>query len=121
MRIISENIKQRRTELGYSAADVAAALDINLYEYVRYEEAGGRKRIKPTVITKLAQVLQCSPSDFMDWTIESPPKKTVRKATSNTITLYNGRSYRISDLPEAAQDELANFITHLTEKYSTER
>lgn len=117
MRIITENLKQRRLELGYSVADVAAALDIKDYVYERYEDENSRKRINPKFITKLAQVLQCDPSVFMDWTIEAPEKPKVQHQQS-TLTLHDGRTYQISNLPKEAQDELAHYIEYLTEKYN---
>lgn len=119
MRIMSENLKQRRQELGYSIADVAAALDMKDYMYARYEDESSRKRINPKFIAKLAQVLQCDPSVFMDWTIDVSEKTRPQKPLS-TLTLYDGRTYQISNLSKEAQDELGHFVEYLTEKYSAQ-
>lgn len=120
MRVLSEKIKERRLELGYSISYVAEALGVSESIIERYETASARKKISPKTIGDLAQLLQCSPSHIMDWESEDPHKKQDEERKS-MLTLYNGHTYQIGKFPKAAQDELRAYIEQLMKKYNIEK
>lgn len=69
---VYERIKARRKDLGLSADDVAAALNVSRATVYRYESAEIEK-LPTQIIVPLAQVLRCSPAWLMGWEDEAPP------------------------------------------------
>lgn len=120
MRVMSEKIKERRLELGYTVSYVAETLGVRESIIERYETENIRKKISPKLISDLAQLLQCDPSLFMDWESPDPYKKSDDERKS-MVTLYNGYTYQIGNFPQVAQDELRAFIEQLMEKYNIEQ
>lgn len=63
---VYERIKQRRKELGLTAEDVAAALNVSRATIYRYESAEIEK-VPITAIVPLAKVLHTTPMEIMGW------------------------------------------------------
>lgn len=117
MRIISEKIRERRMQLGYSVSYVAEQLGVRESVIERYESETARKKISPKTISELAQLLECPLSDIVDWESEEPHKKLDDERKS-MVTFYDGHTYQIAKFPRAAQDELRAYIEQLMEKYN---
>ena len=116
MRILSDKIKERRLELGYSITFVAEQLKVKESIIERYENATARKKFDPKRITQLTRVLQCEPSDIIDFNSDEPYKKLEDERRS-MVTFYNGYTYQIANLPKEAQDKLRAYIEQLMQEY----
>lgn len=88
---MSERIKQRRTELGYTQEELANRLGLQKSAIAKYE-SGRVENIKRTVILKMADVLECSPSYLMGWESTSPlpPLKNISPITKQKFPLFDG-------------------------------
>lgn len=71
--LLSEVLKQRRAELGYTLLDVANKMGVAEATVQRWE-SGVIKSIKYDKITKLADVLNVEPAALMGWEEEKPPE-----------------------------------------------
>ena len=120
MRILSEKIKELRLDLGYSIAYVAETLNVRESVIERYENPNARKKISPKLISDLTRLLQCEPSDIVDWNSEDPYKQRDDERKS-MVTLYDGHTYQIGNFPQVAQDELRAYIEQLMKKYNIEK
>ena len=120
MRVISEKLKERRMELGFSITYVAEELGVRESVIERYEAESARKKISPKLISQLANLLQCDPSDFIDWTSEDP-RKQLENEQKSMVTFYDGYTYQIGKFPKAAQDELRAYIEQLMKQYNIEK
>lgn len=83
---VYERIKQRRKELGLTAEDVAAALNVSRATIYRYESAEIEK-VPITALVPLAKVLHTTPVELMGWDTEdeigddiSPEAQKIAKA-----------------------------------------
>ena len=114
--MLSDKIKARREELGYSIAYVAEQLNLKESIVERYENPTARKKLDPKRITMLAQVLQCTPADIVDFKSDEPYKKAEDERRS-MVTFYNGDTYQIAKLPREAQDKLRAYIEQLMQEY----
>lgn len=63
---MAERIKQRRLALGFTQEELASRLGLQKSAIAKYEN-GRVENIKRTVIQKMADVLECSPSYLMGW------------------------------------------------------
>lgn len=61
---IGENIRRRRTELGFTLLEVAERLGVKEATVQRYE-SGSIKTLKYDTITNLSDILQISPVELM--------------------------------------------------------
>lgn len=71
--LLSEVLKQRRTELGFTLLDVANRMGVAEATVQRWE-SGVIKSIKYDKITKLAEVLNVEPTVLMGWEEKKPPE-----------------------------------------------
>ncbi len=62
-----DRMKMRRKELGISADEVAAALNVSIATVYRYEK-GDIEKVPGTVLAPLAKVLHTTPGWLMGWT-----------------------------------------------------
>lgn len=88
MSIINERIRDRRTQLGLTLAEVAGALGVKEATAQRYE-SGAIKHIKHETIVELGRILHCSPSYLMGWE-ERPdnyPENLMPVSRSRTVPL----------------------------------
>lgn len=67
MASIQERLKEQRLKRGYTLAQLADLLDVKEATVQRYE-SGEIKNIKHETITRLADILNCSPCYLMGWT-----------------------------------------------------
>ena len=116
MLILSDKLRERREELGYSLSYVAESLNVRDAVIARLENPNAKKKITPKVISGLAQVLQCSISDFIDWNAEDPLKAKALER-QGMFTLYDGTTFQVGKFPKAAQDEVRDCIRKIMEKY----
>lgn len=67
---MAERIKKRRIEMGYTQEELAAKLGLQKSAIEKYEN-GRVKNIKRSVISKMAEILDCPPSYLMGWSDNS--------------------------------------------------
>ena len=70
---LSDVLKTRRAELGYTLLDIAKKMGVAEATVQRWE-SGVIKSIRYDKITKLAEVLDVDPVDLMGWEEEKPPE-----------------------------------------------
>ena len=66
MSTIHSRIKEQRSKLGYTLAQIADMLNVKEATVQRYE-SGEIKNLKHDTIVKLANILKCSPCYLMGW------------------------------------------------------
>lgn len=66
MPTIHDRLKSQRLKMGYTLAEIADIIGVKEATVQRYE-SGEIKNIKHDTITKLAEILKCSPSYLMGW------------------------------------------------------
>lgn len=85
---MAERIRQRRIELGYTQEELANLLGLQKSAIAKYEN-GRVENIKRTVILKMAEVLECSPSYLMGWEetkVKSDMEKLSPREHSHILT-----------------------------------
>ena len=70
---MAERIKERRLAMGYTQEELADKLGLQKSAIAKYEN-GRVENIKRSIISKMAEVLECSPAYLMDWTETPNPK-----------------------------------------------
>lgn len=85
---VYERIKQRRKELGLTAEDVAAALNVSRATIYRYESAEIEK-VPITAIAPLAKVLHTTPMDIMGWDSDTDVADEVSKEAQKIAKAYD--------------------------------
>lgn len=85
---VYERIKQRRKELGLTAEDVAAALNVSRATIYRYESAEIEK-VPITAIAPLAKVLHTTPMDIMGWDSDTDVVDEVSKEAQKIAKAYD--------------------------------
>ena len=63
---MAERIRERRLAMGYTQEELAAKLGLQKSAIAKYEN-GRVENIKRSIISKMAEVLECSPAYLMDW------------------------------------------------------
>ena len=109
---MSERIRERRKALGLTQGDLAQKLGLQTSAVAKYEN-GRVENIKRSVILKMAQVLECSPSYLMgiDETDDAIGSDTYNFPVSRfERTLIT--TYRASD---QLTKDMVNRILHLDE------
>ena len=85
---VYERIKQRRKELGLTAEDVAAALNVSRATIYRYESAEIEK-VPITAIAPLAKVLHTTPMEIMGWDSDAEVADDVSKEAQKVAKAYD--------------------------------
>lgn len=85
---VYERIKQRRKELGLTAEDVAAALNVSRATIYRYESAEIEK-VPITAIAPLAKVLHTTPMDIMGWDSDTDVADEVSKEAQKIAKAFD--------------------------------
>lgn len=70
MSITGQRIKERRKQLGMSADEVAAKLDVSRSTIFRYEN-GHIEKVPANVLERLAEILKTTPTYLMGWDDDS--------------------------------------------------
>ncbi len=76
MGIINDRIRERRISLGLTLLDVAEQLGVKEATAQRYE-SGAIKSIGHETISKLSEILSCTPSYLMGWDTTPRPASHV--------------------------------------------
>lgn len=63
---MAERIKERRLAMGYTQEELATKLGLQKSAIAKYEN-GRVENIKRSIISKMAEILECSPAYLMDW------------------------------------------------------
>lgn len=63
---MAERIKERRLKMGYTQEELAGKLGLQKSAIAKYEN-GRVENIKRSVISKMADILDCTPSYLMGW------------------------------------------------------
>ncbi|MBC5689827.1 helix-turn-helix transcriptional regulator [Mediterraneibacter sp. NSJ-55] len=98
---VNKLIKKRRTELGLTLKDVAAALGTAESTVSRYE-SNNIQNMGIDKIEALARVLQCSPAYLLGWEDEEPVTIAAHLDTS--------------DLTQDELDDVASYIEFIRNK-----
>lgn len=101
MGVINDRIKKRRTDLGLTLLEVADALGVKEATAQRYE-SGAIKSIGHDTISKLSEILHCSPSYLMGW-------EDTASVISSTVT-PSAKEIIISEYGPVVFDSVKLFI-----------
>ena len=74
---MSQRIKERRLAMGYTQEELAEKLGLQKSAIAKYEN-GRVENIKRSIILKMANILECTPTYLMGW-------EEAKSATSNTL------------------------------------
>lgn len=86
---ISDVLKKRRSELGYTLLEIANKMGVSEATVQRWE-SGNIKTLRQGRISLLAEILQVSPAYLMGWDDQPYPERTYGPkpiVTSDTVTL----------------------------------
>ena len=88
---MAERIKQRRIALGFTQEELANRLGLQKSAVAKYEN-GRVENIKRTVIQKMADILECSPSYLMGWDDDTPSQSLpdIPKIVNQPLTAEPG-------------------------------
>lgn len=102
---ISQVLKQRRKQLGYTLLDIAKMMNVSEATVQRWE-SGNIKSLRYERIGKLAQTLQVSPAVLMGWEEQQkePPIPDGKSELIDTIIR------ELAALPEEKQREVLRYI-----------
>lgn len=116
MGIINERIKEKRLNSGLTLLQVADKLGIKEATVQRYE-SGEIKNIKHEVISKLAEIFNCSPSYLMGWENEnnkselsSRAEKDIQKSLSKTLDMLENSQDALMFDGEPIDDETRDLL-----------
>lgn len=104
MSTTGRRIKERRQELGLSAEELAAKVDISPATIYRYEN-GQIDGLPITKLLSICKVLNASPMDFIDW---DERKEQRRKEMESVDSMIDELSAKLDKLRERAA---ANNVT----------
>ena len=94
MSTTGKKIKERRLQLGLSAEDLAARVDISPATIYRYE-SGQIDGLPINKLLSICKVLDASPMDFIDW---DEHKRQHEQEMKNIDEMFNDLSDRIERL-----------------------
>lgn len=99
----TEHLKRRRTELGYSQVEVAAAVGIDKGTYFRIEKNNAETTV--SILEAIAKKLECS-TDYLLGLTDAPSKIFVEQGLSadERILLAKVRSGDMKEAANAALD-----------------
>ena len=116
MGIINERIKEKRLNSGLTLLQVADQLGIKEATVQRYE-SGEIKNIKHEVISKLAEIFNCSPSYLMGWENDNTESKIsiraerdIQKSLSKTLDMLENSQDALMFDGEPIDDETRDLL-----------
>lgn len=86
---MAERIKERRLALGYTQEELAGKLGLQKSAIAKYEN-GRVENIKRSIILKMAEILECSPSYLLDFT-DALDNETLEKDDYKTLQIIFDR------------------------------
>lgn len=86
---MAERIKERRLALGYTQEELAGKLGLQKSAIAKYEN-GRVENIKRSIISKMAEILECSPSYLLDFT-DALDNETLEKDDYKTLQIIFDR------------------------------
>lgn len=108
---MAERIKKRRLVMGYTQEELALKLGLQKSAIAKYEN-GRVENIKRSVISKMAEVLECSPSYLMGW---NNVDHLVRLRDNEELLIETYRK-----LPEDSKRRLEEYASALSNVHSLE-
>lgn len=114
---ISDRIKERRLFMNYTQENLASKLGLQKSAIAKYEN-GRVENLKRSVILKMADILECTPSYLMGWEEENKKYRDVSKEKNDTEQLKIFKYY--NQLNYTGKKEAEKRIEELTyiEKYT---
>lgn len=111
MSTTGRRIKERRQELGLSAEELAAKVDISPATIYRYE-SGQIDGLPINKLLSICKVLNASPMDFIDWDERKDQRKKEMESVDNMIDELTVRLERIKERAAASNvtDEEAKLL-----------
>lgn len=111
MSTTGRRIKERRQELGLSAEELAAKVDISPATIYRYEN-GQIDGLPINKLLSICKVLNASPMDFIDWDERKDQRKKEMESVDNMIDELTARLERIKERAAASNvtDEEAKLL-----------
>lgn len=111
MSTTGRRIKERRQELGLSAEELAAKVDISPATIYRYEN-GQIDGLPINKLLSICKVLNASPMDFIDWDERKDQHKKEMESVDNMIDELTARLERIKERAAASNvtDEEAKLL-----------
>lgn len=80
---MSERIKERRLAMGFTQEELANKLGLQKSAIAKYEN-GRVENIKRSVISKMAEILECKPAYLMGWS-ETPEKLQAAQSVADSL------------------------------------
>ena len=96
--IVAERIKQRRKELGLSQEDLAKKLEVERSTVSKWES--GKTNLKQSMVVKLANALDCSPTWIAGLQDYYSPFKWIVNDDGNVMLLSNKSQKERAEHPE---------------------
>ncbi len=111
MSTTGRRIKERRQELGLSAEELAAKVEISPATIYRYEN-GQIDGLPINKLLSICKVLNASPMDFIDWDERKDQRRKEMESVDNMIDELTARLERIKERAAASNvtDEEAKLL-----------
>lgn len=109
---MAERIKERRLAMKYTQEELAEKLGLQKSAIAKYEN-GRVENIKRSVISKMAEILECSPAYLMGWTVETNYSAQLDSGESMLIECYR-------NLPIESQKRLEAYASALASMHALE-
>ena len=91
---MAERIKERRLAMGYTQEELAEKLGLQKSAIAKYEN-GRVENIKRSIISKMALILNCSPSYLLDFTDASDDEIVESDNYKTLKTIFNKFGYKL--------------------------
>jgi len=112
---VGERIRQRRTMMGLTQEQLAAALNISYQQVQKYET--GANRVSAGRLYEIAQCLDTGVSHFFEGLDDAPGRTEMPHGGRNRVTIDLVRNFQ--SIPDSeVRNAVSNLVKSLTERYS---
>ena len=101
---LSEVLKKRRSELGYTLLEIADKMGVSEATVQRWE-SGNIKSLRQGRISQLADILRVSPAALMGWEEEPEEKDEASDIEALKMALFSGNT----EVTDEMWEEVVNF------------
>lgn len=105
---LSDVLKKRRAELGYTLLEIAEKMGVSEATVQRWE-SGNIKSLRQGRITKLAEILKVSPSALMGWDEQGIKAEEITMIETAKIALFGGSE----EVTDEMWQEVVNFAKYI--------
>lgn len=109
---MSDRIKERRIAVGYTQEELGKRLGLQKSAIAKYEN-GRVENIKRSIISKMADILECSPSYLMGWSNNIQNNPTNQQLSNKEQRLLND----FRNLNTQGQEYILQTMDMVKEKY----